>query len=187
MYVLEHIPSGWLLLLRAVSFPSRAVLCQICLLWAPPSGSLCYYKLYFVTIIVICFWLCLYLSLILHGVTSSGNEALILYLWQVSVREDISGTCGYDRARGCPETQSEVCEHQLIIDWVLIINQLMIGYDQWPSIVCLLSINQFFVIDQWSIHVLPYSQSCPSLTHTHTYKHTHTHMHARKCTHTTHI
>ena len=52
-----------------------------------------------------CFWLWLYL---LTDSTwcnmSSGNKSLVLHLWQDSVRTDISGSCGYGRARGHPET-----------------------------------------------------------------------------------
>ena len=55
-------PSGWFLLVRAGSFPSRAEWCHICPLWVPPPGWVCYYKLCFFMILVdFCLWLCLYL------------------------------------------------------------------------------------------------------------------------------
>ena len=54
--------SGWLLLLWAVSFPSRAEWCHIRLLCASPSGWFCYYRWYFFKVLVdFCFWMCFYL------------------------------------------------------------------------------------------------------------------------------
>ena len=80
----------------------------------------------------------------------SGNEAFTLYLRKVSVRKYISGSCGYGRARRCPETESEIRKigwssigYWLLISWLLVI-------DQWSSVRCLLSINQWLVVNHWS-------------------------------------
>ena len=109
----------------------------------------------------------------------SGNEALILCLWQVSVSKDISGSCGYGRTRG--ESWDSVwstwisADHQLgtdyqSIDYWLLINDLWLGID-YQLVNCWLLINHQFT-------------SCPLLTvilQPHTHSHTH-HIHLVKAT-----
>ena len=126
-------PSGWSLLLRAASFPSRAQWCHIRFLWAPLAGWFCYYKLS-IFMVVVEFWNFMVVPLSVpwfHTVSHpSGNKALILYLWQCSVSKDISGSCGYGRTRR--ESWDSVWS-----TWITADHQLGIDYqsiDYWLSI-----------------------------------------------------
>ena len=161
-------PAGWSMLLRAVSFPSRAQWCHIRFLWASPAGWLCYYKLsIFMVVVEFCLWLGLYLfpdftqCHILLGTRPwfcicGGFQWIKTYLGALAM----AGPGGILRlSLKYVNIGWSSIRYWLSIDWLLVI-------DQWSLTRYWLSIGPLLVIDQSSIPFLPLAHRHTPASHT---------------------
>ena len=83
---------------------------------------------FLMVLVVFCFRLSLYLfteSTQCHILL--GTRPSFCVCGRCQLGNNISGSCGYGRAGGHPETQSEVHNYLLIIIWALIFDQLTIA------------------------------------------------------------